>query len=130
MGAGVAMNIPGIAASHQIITDVCRTNRTGRGALEEAFDRIRREFDHVDRGWPVGSRAKIHLVLAIEQPSLLVFVCPQCKGRGEIDDDQYHGRVSILCQGTGCTYHETKDWSKELPPTDYMQPGVHEVERA
>lgn len=65
-----------------------------------------------------------------------VFMCPVCRGRGEIDDDQYHGRVSILCQGKirtesgpwkDCTYHETKDWSKEPPPADYMQPGVHEV---
>jgi Zn ribbon nucleic-acid-binding protein len=34
--------------------------------------------------------------------------CPQCQSLGVIDDDQYHGRVSVLCE---CGYHETKDWS-------------------
>lgn len=31
-------------------------------------------------------------------------MCPSCKGVGTIDDDQYHGRISIWCD---CGYHET-----------------------
>jgi len=30
--------------------------------------------------------------------------CPDCGIWGELDDDQYHGRVSMLCE---CGYHET-----------------------
>ncbi len=43
--------------------------------------------------------------------SFPLFRCPSCKGVGDIDDDQFHGRVSILCEA--CVYHETTDWSKE-----------------
>lgn len=42
--------------------------------------------------------------------------CPECGGLGQIDDDQLHGRVSVLCDD--CGYHETRDWS-----------GVSEAER-
>lgn len=31
--------------------------------------------------------------------------CPGCEAWGFIDDDQYHGRVSIDC--LECDYHET-----------------------
>ena len=34
-----------------------------------------------------------------------LFVCPNCGLEGIIDDDQYHGRVSIDCPD--CPYHET-----------------------
>lgn len=34
-----------------------------------------------------------------------VIVCPECGWRGPIDDDQFHGRVSIDCPH--CPYHET-----------------------
>lgn len=40
------------------------------------------------------------------------FRCPTCKKVGTIDDDQYHGRVSIVCVTPFCDYHETKDWSE------------------
>ena len=44
--------------------------------------------------------------------SFPLFRCPECKKTGLIDDDQFHGRVSIVCVVThGCDYHETKDWS-------------------
>ncbi len=40
-----------------------------------------------------------------------MFRCPICKQSGLIDDDQFHGQVSIQCENN-CTYHETKDWSQ------------------
>lgn len=41
-------------------------------------------------------------------PILKVF-CPECHTWADIDDDQYHGRVSILCD---CGFHTTCDFSK------------------
>ena len=35
--------------------------------------------------------------------------CPGCGIVAVADDDQYHGRVSIQCEG--CGYHETHDLS-------------------
>ena len=37
-------------------------------------------------------------------------ICPGCGIDALLDDDQFHGRVSIQC---GCGYHETHDISKE-----------------
>lgn len=35
--------------------------------------------------------------------------CPDCKEWGSLDEDQYNGRVSILCD---CGFHETIDFVK------------------
>lgn len=32
------------------------------------------------------------------------FQCPTCRGRGEIDEDQFYGKVSIECP---CGFHQT-----------------------
>ena len=40
-----------------------------------------------------------------------LFRCPLCKKTGTIDDDQFRGRVSVICAHAPCSYHETKDWS-------------------
>ncbi len=37
--------------------------------------------------------------------------CPGCSAWGHIDDDQLHGRVSLLCE---CGWHETHDLSDLL----------------
>lgn len=39
--------------------------------------------------------------------------CPQCETWGEIDEEQFHGRVSVVCVTPGCKYHETHDFSRE-----------------
>lgn len=39
--------------------------------------------------------------------------CPNCKTLAELDDDQYHGRVSIECQVLGCGFHETINLASE-----------------
>ena len=36
--------------------------------------------------------------------------CPKCKVWAELDDDQYHGKVSMLCD---CGYHETHNFQKD-----------------
>ncbi len=36
--------------------------------------------------------------------------CPDCGNFGEIDDDQFYGRISTLCD---CGFHKTIDFSKE-----------------
>lgn len=47
------------------------------------------------------------------QESFPLFRCPGCKRSGTIDEDQFHGRVSIQCPFEDCSYHETKDWSQD-----------------
>lgn len=46
--------------------------------------------------------------------------CPGCGGWGALDDDQFHGRVSVDHEGARyagggtwkeCTYHETHDFA-------------------
>jgi len=40
------------------------------------------------------------------------FKCPGCGQWGDVDDDQWHGRVSIECPD--CSFHETRDIFGEL----------------
>ena len=51
-------------------------------------------------------------VIGATRESFPLFRCPQCKHSGFIDEDQFHGRVSIVCPTPDCTYHETKAWDK------------------
>jgi endogenous inhibitor of DNA gyrase (YacG/DUF329 family) len=36
--------------------------------------------------------------------------CPICGTEAELDDDQYYGKVSVICPE--CGWHQTVDWSK------------------
>lgn len=38
--------------------------------------------------------------------------CPDCEQWADLDDDQFHGRVSVDHTDTGCSYHETHDFSQ------------------
>ncbi len=38
--------------------------------------------------------------------------CPGCEQWADIDDDQLHGRISVLHE-PGCGFHETHDWFSE-----------------
>jgi len=41
--------------------------------------------------------------------------CPVCEEWGSLDDDQFHGRVSVKCEATpGCTFHEVVNFSDYL----------------
>jgi len=40
-----------------------------------------------------------------------VLRCPACGAWADIDDDQFHGRVSVDHTDTGCRYHETHDFA-------------------
>lgn len=62
------MEIPGLALSHQIITDECRTNRGDAGAFEEAVQRIRDRYDWCAERSPAGRGVKLRLVLLVERP--------------------------------------------------------------
>lgn len=35
--------------------------------------------------------------------------CPNCESIGLIDEEQFNGEVSMICQEDGCDYHETHD---------------------
>lgn len=62
------MKIPGITASHQTITDVCRENRGDDGAFEEAMRRILLQYEACIEGWKGTSGVQFHLVLSVEKP--------------------------------------------------------------
>lgn len=51
--------------------------------------------------------------LGATKDSFPLFRCPLCHESGLIDEDQFHGRVSIQCPAGVCPYHDTKDWSRE-----------------
>ena len=51
-------------------------------------------------------------VIGTNAEAFPLFRCPLCFESGVIDEDQYHGRVSIECPNPMCTYHETRDWSE------------------
>lgn len=38
--------------------------------------------------------------------------CPSCRTFGEVDQDQWQGRVSIECSTPGCTFHETHNFAQ------------------
>lgn len=50
--------------------------------------------------------------VTIDGESTLILLCPGCGERGELDDDQAHGRVSVDHAADGCPggYHETHDF--------------------
>lgn len=60
------MNIPGMAASHQIITKQCRENRGTFDAFEEAASRLRDDYDQLARSG-IADETEIHLVLIVQQ---------------------------------------------------------------
>jgi hypothetical protein len=41
-----------------------------------------------------------------------ILACPKCGQKGLLDNDQFHGRVSVMCPNDECDYHETHDFSK------------------
>ena len=56
-----------IKAKHAIVTDVCRTNRTDEGAVDEALDRLREEALRLFQSRGHGRGDKFHFVLNIER---------------------------------------------------------------
>ena len=57
------------------------------------------------------SRKMIIQDVMLDGKEVKKFCCPECGVWGYIDDDQFHGRVSILCE---CGFHKTINLSKEL----------------
>jgi len=51
-------------------------------------------------------------VIGVTEESFPLFRCPGCSVVGEIDREQFEGKVSIDCPVDSCSYHETQDWSK------------------
>ena len=60
--------IPGLCALHAIITPTCRANRGDDGALEEAFDRIRRAYAACVEGRGDGANYRVALVVEPLEP--------------------------------------------------------------
>jgi hypothetical protein len=48
-----------------------------------------------------------------DEEHVFLLVCPGCGQLGALDDDQYHGRVSVDHATDGCSggYHETHDFA-------------------
>ena len=42
---------------------------------------------------------------------LIKLRCPLCGTFADLDDDQYHGRISVECATPGCTFHESHNFS-------------------
>lgn len=55
-----------IIAKHAIITDTCRNNKGDVGAINEALERIRQEYDNLLQYWPIGKGTKFHIKLIVE----------------------------------------------------------------
>lgn len=49
-------------------------------------------------------------VIGATEESFPLFRCPMCGTTGEIDREQFDGKVSVLCPVETCEYHETNDW--------------------
>ncbi len=49
--------------------------------------------------------------MGVTRESFPLFRCPKCEQTGWIDEDQFNGRVSIVC--AYCDYHETVNWAAE-----------------
>ena len=62
-------------------------------------------------------------IVGANRESFPLFRCPDCHATGNIDEDQFHGRVSIIC--ANCPYHETVDWwsKDESTETDLHKPN-------
>lgn len=52
---------------------------------------------------------QIKTVICGGEPAIK-FLCPGCRVWGYVDDDQYRGHVSILCD---CGFHETIDLERQ-----------------
>jgi hypothetical protein len=59
--------LPGLKASHQMITPTCRENRGDDGAFEEAIARIRRTYDSCV-GHEANGEVTWHLALVRAEP--------------------------------------------------------------
>ena len=51
-------------------------------------------------------------VRVIAGMSVFYLTCPRCGVRAEIDDEQLYGKVSVDHTDTGCSYHETHDFTE------------------
>ena len=43
----------------------------------------------------------------LDGKEIIKLQCPKCKIWATIDDDQFHGRVSLDCPTESCDFHET-----------------------
>jgi len=76
------------------------TAASGSGSL--AYQRVHELLGYVERRIRDGE-------------TVIYLTCPKCKTRGEIDEDQLHGRVSVIC--SGCDFHETRNWFRSALTT-------------
>lgn len=62
------MKLPGLKATHAIITDACRQNRGDEGAIDEAIRRVRAEYLACVQAWPLHKGVKFNVILTVEAP--------------------------------------------------------------
>lgn len=76
------------------------------GTLLAVFQQLREALGYIDRRVRDGE-------------TVVYLTCPKCGTVGEIDDEQLHGRVSVICGGDGCTFHETRNWYRSALTSPY-----------
>jgi hypothetical protein len=64
----VTTPIPGSSVAHVVVTDECREKKGDWTCYEEGLRRLREMYATICKGWPVGKKAKIHLVMTVERP--------------------------------------------------------------
>ena len=58
-----------LVASHQIVSDACRSGRGDEGAGDEAVRRLVEEYRACLKGWGQTPGTRFHFVLAVEPPA-------------------------------------------------------------
>ena len=113
------MEVPGITVIDCVITDECRKMRTTEGALNEAFERIKKEYLEIlnKRGHEKGINYRV--VLLVETPMFskdqyslpLKIECNHCE---ELSDE--HNVICSGCNSWICKKcNELNDEEKECP---------------
>ena len=60
------MDIPGLSAIHCVIGDKCREMHGDAGALDEAFDRIRKQYNDILKNRSTETGVNYRIVLMVE----------------------------------------------------------------
>ena len=66
---------------------------------------------------PLGRFQRVNTGSIDGNPNTWLFECPGCGGWAYLDENQWAGTVSVDHTSTGCRYHETHEYGKQLVTT-------------